>query len=367
MTRRPSEVLEPNNLRLAFAAVSFFEDFARAGASDARLLGRMARALSPLPQARSPGGAGFAPRRALAVPALRGKRIGLVASGGSGATAALCGVRRAFEEAGLDVVAISACSGSMLFASLWAAGFDSDEMARFWLELRTRDYVDPGWGSVALAPLRRFRGFGGLLRGAALERTFERQLGDLTLGHTSIPLSAVVWNIDLNRVEYIGTRTTPEMRLARAVRTAISIPIFVEPVQLGDHMYGDGGVVDIFPTSPLLDEEPLDLVLGVNCYMPEDFAGEDVSGWTRRTWSILRASGQLRYAAYLELAREHARALGKRLVLIHPVPYAEVRGAQFYDQFLDRRQWPRFMRLGHEAARAALEQLGGDGPAGRRA
>src|SRR3954453_7520701 len=39
--------------------------------------------------------------------ALKGRRIGLVACGGSGAAVALVGVKRAFEEASLEVEAIS--------------------------------------------------------------------------------------------------------------------------------------------------------------------------------------------------------------------------------------------------------------------
>jgi hypothetical protein len=45
-------------------------------------------------------------------------------------------------------------------------------------------------------------------------------------------------------------------------------------------------------------------------------------------------------------------------MLLHPVPYDEVRGARFYTSFLDRRSWPRFMRLGYDATREALETLG---------
>ncbi|GMV18924.1 MAG: hypothetical protein AMXMBFR56_71480 [Polyangiaceae bacterium] len=358
--RRPSDLLEPNNLRLVFGATDWARDLLSAVRADAGFVARAARALSPLalPEPAPPAGSVFGPLDPFDVPKLRGKRIAVVASGGSGATAALCGVRRAFEEAGLEAAALSACSGSMLFASLWAAGLDAEAMAKFWLELGTRDYLDPKWRDVLRAPLRRFRGFGGLLHGEALEQTYLRRFGAMKLRETRVPLSVVLWNVDTNELRYVGTKATPDLVLARAVRAAISIPIFVEPVRMGAHEFGDGGVVDIFPTRPLADEEPLDLVVGINSYMPPDFAGEDVSGWMDETWSILRASSQLRWSVYLELAREHARALGDRLVLLHPVPYAEVRGARFYDTFLDRREWPRYMRLGHAAAREALLRIG---------
>ena len=57
------------------------------------------------------------------------------------------------------------------------------------------------------------------------------------------------------------------------------------------------------------------------------------------------------------------RQLGSRLVLLEPVPYDEARGAKFYETFLDRSAWPRFMRLGYETKRAALERIAGQGSA----
>ncbi len=353
-----SDLLEPNNLRLLFGGYGVARDLARDLRDDLSFVGALARAFGPAagrePPARSEPI--FAGAKRVPLPALAGRRIGLVASGGSGATAALCGVRRAFEDAGLEVAAISPCSGAALFASLWASGLSGDQMADFWLSMRTRDYVDPDFRRLALAPLRAFRGFGGLLRGDAIERTYERRLGRRTLGETAIPLSAVVWNIDRNQVEYLSTRSAPTMTVARAARIAISIPLMVEPVPIGEHYYGDGGIVDIFPVEPLLDQR-LDHVIGLNFYLPPDFAGEDIGPWYQERFSILRASGQLRFATYLELARAHARQLGSRLTLLHPVPYEEVRGAKFYETFLDRRRWPEFMRMGYRATRTALEEL----------
>ncbi len=168
-------------------------------------------------------------------PALRGKRIALLASGGSGALSSLCGMRRALEEAGTNVSRISACSGAMLFASLWALGYSGDEMADFWLSLKTSDYVDPDFRGLVNAPRRRFRGWTGIIKGEALERTFRKHFGDVRLGDLPIPISFPIWDVDDNRVLFMGTHETPELELARAVRVAISIPVFVQPVEIGGH------------------------------------------------------------------------------------------------------------------------------------
>jgi NTE family protein len=356
-----SRAVEPNNLRLLFAAGGLTADLAREIGEDARFAARLSRGLLsrarnrrvPVPDDLFPAA------RPIAVPQLAGKRLGLVASGGSGALASLCGVKRAFEEAGLEVAAISACSGAALFASLWAAGYDADQMARFWLSVRGRDYVDPDWRALGRAALRRFRDFGGLLRGEAIEATFRARFGDLCLGDLDIPLFIPAWNTNHNRFVYFGTTTTPNMPLAKAVRVAISIPIFVEPVAHLGQLYGDGGIVSIFPARPLADfTPPLDFFFGVNCYFPEDFDGEHIGAWRERSFAILRASGQLRTCVSLELAREQVRLLGSRLELLHPVPYWEIAGARFYEQFLDRARWPEFMRMGHRSTRKALERIG---------
>ncbi len=357
---RLSDTLDPNNLRLLFGAGWFMEDLVedlREDLSFASAVGRQVLHLSDAPPKVDLESV-FPKFKERPLRALRGRRIGIVASGGSGATAALCGVKRAFEEAGLEAAAISACSGSMLFCSLWASGLSAQEMAEFWLTLRGSDYMDPGWGQLARAGLRGFKDYGGFMLGAAVERTYRARLGNLRLRSTKVPLHVVAWNVNRNAVEYLGTRTTPALAVARAVRAAISIPLFVEPVKIGRYLYGDGGVVSIFPVRPLVDyEKPLDLVIGVNSYCPPDFAGEDIGDWRRKTFGILRASGQLRWSVYLELARENARLVGDRLTLLHPVPFTQVRGAQFYESFFDRRRWPEFMRRGYHSAREALAIL----------
>lgn len=352
-----ADLLEPNNLRLFFSGTGVLADIAQELRGDFSVARTFARSLGPGRHDRGPSGPVFPPLERMSLPELSGRRIAVLASGGSGATASLCGVRRAFEEAGIEPVALSACSGATLFGALWASGLSAEEMASFWLGLETREYVDPDYAALGRAFFTGFRGYCGVLRGDAIEATYRRRLGTLTLGDTTIPFSTVVWNIDRNRVEYFGTRTTPTLGIAHAARIAISIPVLVEPVRVGSDWYADGGIVDIFPSVPLEAERPLDFVLGINSYLPENFVGEEIGNWHERTFSIFRASGQLRYALYLELARERARALGSKLTIIHPVSFSEVRGAKFYERFLDRRDWPRFMLQGRNEARRALADM----------
>jgi NTE family protein len=351
-------ILDPNNLRPFFDAVSVGSDAVKAVREDSEFLAVARRTLLPLPTDREPDldPDPFPTFEADPAPGLRASRVAVVISGGSGATAATVGVQRAFEEAGLQPVAISSASGAVLFAALWACGLDSAAVARFWLGLRRRDYLDLDWGALFRSARRGFSGWAGLVRGEALERSVRKLVGDRCLGDAEIPFSMPVWNIDQNRVEIFSTCTTPDLPVAVAIRTAIAIPIFVEPVQVGTHVYGDGGVIDIFPVRPVLQERP-DRIIGLNCYLPVGFEGEDVTGWRARSFAILRASGQLRWSGMVALAREQALLAGDRLTLLHPVGYEAVRGGRFYETFVDRRRWPGFMNAGREVTRALFERL----------
>ena len=46
----------------------------------------------------------------------------MIAGGGAGACVSLIGVRRAFEEAGIEPELIVSCSGGTIWGSMWAAG-----------------------------------------------------------------------------------------------------------------------------------------------------------------------------------------------------------------------------------------------------
>jgi NTE family protein len=286
----------------------------------------------------------------------------VVATGGSGAMSALVGVLRACEEADIRPASISVSSGSALFGFPFAAGLSAGRVADFTLSLSPRDYVDVDWAGLAGILPNLGRGFAGVVRGDRLEAAYRELLGDLRLGEMPIPAYAPLWNIDQNRVEYIGPRTYPDLTVARAVRLAVSLPLFMDPQPMGGSYWGDGGIVDIFPVHPVLDLEPKpDAVLALNCFYPRSFRGEDVTGWRDRTLSIFRAAAQVRTAQQAQLARENLARLREevgKVILLEPVPYSEVRGGRFYLQFVDNRSWGRFMEAGRSVTLRELRRHG---------
>ncbi len=365
-------LLDVFRLRQYFDVVVGVRDTIAGLREDAGFLDDARRALVRLPFDRD--AEPRSPFRRVELPPRRREsaRVALLATGGSGALASVVGVARAFEERGRRPALISLCSGSALFGFPIAAGLPADDVARFTLGLRAHDFVDVDWRRLILLGPTAGRGFAGIIRGEGLEAAYRELLGDLTLAELPIPAYAPIWNIEENRVEFLGPRTHPDVTVARAVRMAVSLPLFIEPVELCGSYWCDGGIVDIFPVVPALDLEPrADAAVAVNCFYPPDFAGEDVRGWEERSASIVTIAGQVRTCQQAALARVNLARLRDAMpvAMTEPVAYEKVRGLGFYRQFLNNREWPRFMQDGREAglrALAVLEQAESRGT-GRRA
>ncbi len=352
-------VLDVFRIRQYFNVITRTRQMVEGIREDAGLLDDMRRALVTLPfdQGPPPVLEPFPPLRHLPVGDLEGRSVGLLATGGSGALASVVGVARALEEAGIRPSVLSLCSGSALFGFPIAAGIPADEVAAFTLGISPDEYVDVDWRLLASALPRMGRGFGGVIRGDHIEALYRRLVGDMTLGEMPIPAYAPIWNIEENRLDFIGPRTHPDLPVARAIHMAVALPLFIEPVRLGDGYWCDGGIVDIFPVRPVLDiEDPPDVALAINGFYPPRFVGEDASGWQDHRNSILAIAGQVRTCQQAELARVNlARLEGEiEVMMIEPVAYAKVRGSGFYRQFLDNGEWPEFMRAGRREARRVL-------------
>jgi NTE family protein len=346
-------------VRQYFNVIVRARDAITAVRADPAFLGTVRRGLLPLPSDRQPAaGQVFGQLRGTAPPPLAG-RVGVVATGGSGALASLVGVAKALEDSGTEVSVYSVCSGSALFGFPLGAGMPPDEVAELTASMRPADYIDVGWRQIAALVPTLARGWCGILRGEKLEAFYRGHFGDLTLAQLRTPTYAPIWNVEHNRLDFVGPRTYPDLPLARAIRMAVSLPLFVQPVVLDGLAWCDGGIVDIFPVRPVLDIEPaVDTAVAVNGFYPHDFDGEDITGWETHPLSVVSAGSQVRTCQQAQLAREHLARLRRQAqtLLIEPVPYQKVAGTGFYEQFLDTREWPEFMRAGRQAMLSSLRR-----------
>jgi NTE family protein len=287
------------------------------------------RTLLPLPvidRPRPNPRAVFPSSRARPAPALRGKRVAVAGGAGGGRTVALIGVARAFEEARLEPVLVSACSGSVLWAAMWAAGLSAREMADFSMSWRPQDYLGIQWARAPRAAVSAARGFSGLAKGRAVEQLFDRRLWHMTAGETEFPIRSLVYNLTRRRLETFGTRETPDLRLGELARIAVAGES--EPVRIEGNLYVDGGRIEPQPATRLMLDR-FDHVFAL-----------DVSG------------------------RGDVRA-DDRLTPIEPFDDLVSSGMDLYDLFIDRRRWPDMMLAGYRSGRDALTPFNRE-PAQRR-
>lgn len=304
-----------------------FDGVRRAARTAAELTGRARdpgflvnarKTLLPLPvvdrpaRSRRPVFPSARPRPALA---LRGKRVAVASGAGGGRTVALIGVARAFEEARVEPAVVAACSGSVLWAAMWAAGLSAREMADFSLSWRPQDYLGIQWARAPRVALAATRGFEGLANGEALESLFDRRLWHMTAGETEFPLRTLVYNLDTRKLEMFGSAHTPDLRLGELARIAMAAP--ADAVRVEGRLYCDGGMVEPQPATRLMLDR-FDHVFAV-----------DVSG------------------------RGDVRS-DDRLTPIDPFDDEVSAGMDLYDLFIDRRRWPDRMLAGYRATREAL-------------
>jgi NTE family protein len=327
---------------------------------DPTFLVRARRALFPLPIVDRPKVVDadvFPPFRRRRVSALEGKRVALIAGGGAGACVSLIGVRRAFEEAGIEPALITACSGGTIWGSMWAAGMSAQQMAEFSLSWHLEDYLDVQWAKVPRYAAAALKGFTGLAKGEAIERTFNERFASLEVGDLRIPIASIVFDMDRGATDYFGSESTPDLTVGRLVRIAIALPVFIESVEVDGHLYVDGGIVELLPAEPILSDGGFDHVFAVNFMLPPQLEPEDITGWHDTRMGVLRASRQAEQGVQLEFAHRVRAALGSRLTIIDAADHRLLRGPAFYDLFIDRSRWPALIQQGYERATRSLDAL----------
>jgi NTE family protein len=254
------------------------------------LLSNARRTLLPLPlidRPRPPASEVLPPFEERPAPVLEGRRVGVAASGNG---VGIIGMARALEEAGVRPSRISACSGSVLWAAMWAAGTSADEMADYALAWRPEHHLGVQWLGLPRLLVSGLRGFSGLSKGEALEHLFPREVWRMSAGHTEVPLHTFARDLDRGDLVELGTRATPAVTLGEIACVAVARPRRSDAVRIEGRFH-----VDAAALGPLGDDDELDAVLQ---------------------------------------------------------PPAE--GAGLYELFIDRRSWPRLIRQGYDVTRRRL-------------
>lgn len=173
-------------------------------------------------------------------------KIGIALGAGGARGLAHIGVLKVLVEEGIPIDYVAGCSIGSLIGVLFANGTDLGMIEELAKEIKRNQLIDltiPKKGLIA----------GDKVKELIRLLTHRKNMEDL-----EIPTAAVA--TDLVTGERVVFREGP---IDLAVRASISIPGIFEPVELGEQILVDGGVVDRIPIS-VIREMGADITIGVN-------------------------------------------------------------------------------------------------------
>ena len=191
----------------------------------------------------------------------------LVFSGGGVRGAAFGGATKKLEESGMldGIEGVAGASAGAVAATLIALRYNAGEMEATLNALDFKKFEDGSFGVlgeiVSLATLGYMHPGTELLK--FYESIIERKTGNKNITFGELQQSGKardlrIWGFNLNRnvAEQFSAKTTPDMRIADALRISTSVPFFFAPVKYKDWKYEDGGLGNNYPISSFEDVDP---------------------------------------------------------------------------------------------------------------
>ena len=198
-------------------------------------------------------------------PLRRPVQLGLALGGGAARGFAHVGVIQVLEEAGLHPSFVTGTSAGSLVAALYASGKSVAELRKVADTMEEAEITD--W----MVPLLNR----GALRGEALAKYVNSQVGGRNLEQMKIPLGIVA--TDLRSGEAITFRRG---NTGSAVRASSAVPAVFQPVRIGEREYVDGGLVAPVPVRQARD-------MGANFVIAVDISSDPEGNPAGDTFQIL--------------------------------------------------------------------------------
>lgn len=247
------------------------------------------------------------------------RKIGLALSGGAVRGVAHLGVLEVLEREGIRPDFVAGASAGSVVGALYCAGLSLDEIKRISGELH--------WTKLGRITRPRL-GFFDISR---LEGYLDELIEERTFDQLSIPFAAVA--VDILRGQVVVLREGP---VSRAVRASCSLPGTFTPLEDGDRLLVDGGLINNLPVSVVQD-------MGADYVIAVDLGG--MKAGHRRPRNILEMWG---LTFYMLISLTHSEAdLADCLIRPDVSPF----------NFVDFSQAGALMEAGRKAAEAAIPQL----------
>jgi NTE family protein len=159
-------------------------------------------------------------------------RVGLALGGGAARGFAHVGVIQVLEEAGIKPALVVGTSAGSLVAALYASGRNGQQLQAVAMQMDEAAFAD--W---TLPIFSR-----GVLRGEALARYVNVQVGNKLIENMALPLGIVATDLQSGQGVLFRRGDT-----GTAVRASSAVPAVFLPVRIGSREYVDGGLVSPVP------------------------------------------------------------------------------------------------------------------------
>ncbi len=206
------------------------------------------------------------------------KKVGLALGGGGARGISHLGVLYTLEQYGIHVDMLAGTSIGAVIAALYAYKADSKEISRLFFEAQESpeykslqldriaksakriSYFEDIKGSVVNYALHKRMGF---LKADKTEAFLKKIFGNIRFSDLKLPLALIAGNITQAKgVEFKGGD------LVKAVQASMSLPMWMEPVEIDGDLYVDGIAHDVVPTKALKDMGA-DIIIAVDISLRE--------------------------------------------------------------------------------------------------
>lgn len=164
----------------------------------------------------------------------KNKKIGLALGGGAVWGMAHIGVLKAIEELNIQISCISGTSAGSISGVLYASGLRPYQIEKIALSTH--------WNSLAKPSLP----IKGIFSTEPMEEFLKKYLDDYYIENLKIPFSAIA--VDANEGKEVIFH---EGYIPTAIRASCAVPGIFRPVEQGDMLLIDGGVIDNVPVTPV--------------------------------------------------------------------------------------------------------------------
>tara|TARA_R110000796_G_scaffold37722_1_gene94991 strand:- start:28160 stop:28942 length:783 start_codon:yes stop_codon:yes gene_type:complete len=219
------------------------------------------------------------------------KSIGLVLSGGGVRGMAHVGLIKAMREFGVEANTITGSSVGALVGALYANGNTVEDMITFFKETPLFKY---NFWTIAKAGFIDTDRYIAIFKGFFPENTFEA---------LEKQLHVVATNLQEGNQKFFSSG-----ELIRPLLASAALPPVFSPVELNGQLYADGGIMNNFPTEPLI--EICDYIIGSNVSIVSHIEKKDLKNsfqlTNRVTGLMIYASAKEKLASCDLLLESHA-------------------------------------------------------------